>query len=62
MKRGVARLMHRFAWWLDQRADDLWDIDEFIDRQLTGPPGGCWLQPELTAKDIYQALEGTDDE
>lgn len=35
MKRNIARLLHRFAWWLDRRADDLWDIDDFMKESET---------------------------
>jgi hypothetical protein len=31
MRRRIAGLLHRLAWWLDRKADDIWNIDEFLD-------------------------------
>jgi len=30
MKRALSLLMHRAAWWLDRRADDVWSVDEIL--------------------------------
>jgi hypothetical protein len=30
----LSRIIHRFAYWLDRRADDILDIDDIIDKHL----------------------------
>jgi hypothetical protein len=44
--------MHRLAWWLDRKADDLWNIDEFLDLPIYVKPTGAQL-----AADLREALE-----
>lgn len=34
MRRKIAGVIHRFAWWLDQRADEIWNVDEIITENL----------------------------
>jgi len=54
MRRRIAGLMHRLAWWLDRRADDLWNIDDFLapiyDISRPPPP------PEEVAQGLKDAL------
>lgn len=30
MRRRLSGAIHRFAWWLDQRADEIWDVDAHV--------------------------------
>lgn len=36
MRRKIAGLIHRFAYWLDRCADDIWNVDTIIDQHLSG--------------------------
>lgn len=31
MKRKIAELIHRFSFWLDRRADEIWNVDDYLD-------------------------------
>lgn len=42
MRRKIAGLMHRFAYWVDCRADDLWNVDGYLKMTQQIMPKQDW--------------------
>lgn len=53
MRRWLSRQMHRFAWFLDRKADDLWDMDYLLSPLLV-PQHAI---PTPTGAELAQAIQ-----
>lgn len=67
LRRRLAGWMHRLAYWIDRQADKVWDLDAHLAR--TRAEQDTWYAatlgvptplPNITARDIYQAVAATE--
>lgn len=56
IRRRISGWLHRFAWWCDRRADDIWNIDEFVDlpSHPAPPPEELSQAPQDAFADLLQ--------